>query len=150
MSQQSIHSFLNPKVSCIARVMQLFKHKVVYATSLQNHKLIYLQFWCAIHKVQAVSFIEAEMAITTTRLVIYFLHGSVRQILLSLVYCFKPLRFYSQRAHQVSWPYTHKPCKTGSVKPPCCGMPITPDLHARPLVVALVGLVSRENKIGYT
>ena len=99
MSQQSRCSFLYTKISCVAGIVQLCKQKLAYATRPRNHKLIYMWFWCMIHKLQAMNFTEAEMAIITTALVTSFLHGGVGRILLSLVYHSKPARFDSQCVH---------------------------------------------------
>ena len=52
-----------------------------------------------IHKLQAMNLMEAEMAIITTGLATIFLHGTIRWILLSLVYGSKPAKFDSQRVH---------------------------------------------------
>ena len=57
-----------------------------------------MRFWCTIHKLQAMNFTEAKMAIITTGLVTN-LHGGIGQILLSLVYCSEPARFNNQSVH---------------------------------------------------
>ena len=99
MFQKSRHSFFNPKVSCVAGIVQFFKHKLAKATIPWNHKLIYLRFQCTIHNLQAMNFMKAEMAIITSGVYTYFPHSSIGQILLSLVYYSKSARFKSQRVH---------------------------------------------------
>ena len=58
--------------------------------------LIYLWFWCTIHKLQAMNFTKAKMAIIANCLLTYFSHGSVAGILLALVHSTEPARFNSQ------------------------------------------------------
>ena len=54
-------------------------------------------FWCTIHKLQAMNFTKAKMAVITICLVTDFTHGCVSLILLPLVHSTKPARFDSQR-----------------------------------------------------
>ena len=62
-----------------------------------DYKLIYLWFWRTIHKLQAMNFTKAKMAIITNCLLTDFPHCSVAGILLALVHSTKPARFNSQR-----------------------------------------------------
>ena len=50
-----------------------------------------------IHKLQAMHFTKAKMAIITNCLLTYFSHGNVAGILLALVHSTEPARFDSQR-----------------------------------------------------
>ena len=50
-----------------------------------------------IHKLQAMNFMKAKMAIITNCLLTDFMHGCIAEILLALVHSTKPARFHSQR-----------------------------------------------------
>ena len=70
-----------------------------------------MKFGCMIHKLQAMNFTKAKMAVITICLVTYFMHGCISRILLALVYGTKPARFNSQRVqpsyvaiHPISMP----------------------------------------------
>ena len=98
-SQQSKHSFTNPKLSCVTGIMQLSNHKLAWATRPWNHMLIFLQFWYMIHKQQTMQFTKAKRAIITTGLITCFLHSSIERVLWSLVHHSKPARFNSKHVH---------------------------------------------------
>ena len=67
------------------------------ATRPRNYKLIYLQFWRTIHKLQPMNFTKAKMTIITICLLMDFMHVYVGWVLLALVHSTYPARFNSQR-----------------------------------------------------
>ena len=81
-----------------------------------------------IHKLQAMNFTEAKMAIITAGLVTNFLHGDVRQ------FCYPWYTTLSQPGstasvfNQATWPYTQFARETGSDKPPSRGTGFPSDL----------------------
>ena len=74
------------------------------ATRPRNHKLTYIRSRCPIAQFQAMNFTKTEFPIITIILPNYFSHGSVALVLLALVGCSKPARFYSKRWQSCSVP----------------------------------------------
>ena len=74
------------------------------ATRPRNHKLTYIQSRHPIAQLQTMSFMKTEVPIITICLHDYFTYGSVALVLLALVDCFKPARFYDKRRQPLSLP----------------------------------------------
>ena len=75
-----------------------------------------------IHKIQAIHFTKAKIAIITMCLVTNFTYGGIALVLLALVHSTEPGSLTARVLSQATWPYTHKACEAGSDKLPLRGI----------------------------
>ena len=113
-------------MSCATRTMQFLLHKLVQTTGLRNHKLTNIWPRHSVTQLQAINFTKTEAYIITICLPSYLNHSRVALVLLALVNCSKPARFYGKHPQPCSVPIgpqqscslARKVCKT---EPPYCG-----------------------------
>ena len=98
------HSLSYTQMCCITRIMHILQQKLTQATRPRNHKLIYIRSWCTIAQLQPMNFTKTEVPIITICLPNDFSHGCVALVLLALVDCSKPARFYGKRRQPCSMP----------------------------------------------
>ena len=84
--------------------MQFLQQKLTQATRPRNHKLTYIRSRRPIAQLQTMNFTKTEVPIITICLPNYLSHGSIALVLLALVDCSKPARFYGKRRQPCSMP----------------------------------------------
>ena len=92
------------QMCCITCIMQFLQQKLMQATRPRNHKLTYIWSWHPIAQLETMNFTKTEVPINTISLSNYLSHGSISLVLLALVDCSKPAKFYGKHQQPCSMP----------------------------------------------